>query len=93
MTLDKDDYTNLLRLLEEVPVKGTQSIKYVAILLHKIEQRVMTWYDGHPSGLRVVDMPEKASLPDMPAAASLPPALLAALPALLSQTEIPLNKE
>ena len=99
MNLNKEDYENIVRLLEEVPVKGIKSIKYVAVLLHKLEQRVALWFDGHPTGYQVQDIPKDlpSKSQDVPAPpsqpASLPPALLAALPALLSQTEIPLNKE
>lgn len=50
MNLIKSDYENLLKLLEGVEIKGVSSAKYVAVLAHKIEHRVATWFDGHPTG-------------------------------------------
>lgn len=55
MQLNKDDYSNILKLLEGVEIKGVQAAKYVAVLAHKIEHRVATWIDGSPTGFSYVD--------------------------------------
>lgn len=63
MQMLKSDYENILKLLEGVEIKGVQSAKYVAVLAHKIEQRVATWFDGHPSGYEVQDLAKEVPEP------------------------------
>jgi inosine/xanthosine triphosphate pyrophosphatase family protein len=63
MNLIKEDYSNILKLLEGVEIKGVQSAKYVAVLAHKIENRVATWFDGHPSGYQVQDLAKEIPEP------------------------------
>lgn len=55
MMLTKDDYSNLRKLLESVEIKGATAAQYIAVLAHKLEGRVATWFDGHETGFDVVN--------------------------------------
>lgn len=48
VTLNKQDYENLLQVLETVDIKGLSSAKYFAILGHKIEAQIASYDDGDP---------------------------------------------
>lgn len=52
MSLLKQDYENLLKILETVEIKGASSAKYITALAARIEQRVASWFDGHVTGFK-----------------------------------------
>lgn len=56
MSLVKQDYENLVKILESVEIKGLSSARYIADLASKLESRVASWYDGHPSGWPLQDI-------------------------------------
>lgn len=68
MNLIKSDYENLLKLLEGVEIKGVSSAKYVAVLAHKIEHRVATWFDGHHTGFEPAPEQKQMEVPFVPPA-------------------------
>jgi hypothetical protein len=79
MLLSKEDYANMLKLLDRVEAKGLQEFKYLSVLSVKLEQRVAAWFDGHPTG---TDVPAEISA--AVAAATAPP---------VEAAPIQLNKE
>jgi hypothetical protein len=64
VNLIKEDYQNVLKLLDRVTIQGKEEAKYIALLAHKLEQRVVNWFDGHFSGYK----PEPVAPPAAPAA-------------------------
>ena len=53
--LTKEDYQNLVNILDSVEIKGRKAAEYIAILALKLELRVKTWYDKHPSGFDIIE--------------------------------------
>lgn len=50
MSLVKSEYEALLTLLNRVETKGLGEAKSLIILEHKLQQRIASWFDGHPTG-------------------------------------------
>lgn len=56
VNLTKEDYQNLVSILETVEVKGRKSAEYIAILGLKLDNRVRTWFDKHPTGFDIIEV-------------------------------------
>jgi hypothetical protein len=53
--LTKEDYQNLVAILDNVEIKGRKSAEYIAILALKLELRIQNWFDKHPSGFDIIE--------------------------------------
>lgn len=58
MSLTKDDYGNMLKLLTNVEIKGLDAARYVSVLASKIENRIATWVDATPNGFATAAPPK-----------------------------------
>lgn len=52
--LTKDDYQNLINILDTVDVKGRKAAEYIAVLGAKLDLRVRNWFDMHPTGYDII---------------------------------------
>ena len=56
VNLTKEDYQNLVSILDTVEIKGRKSAEYIAILAMKLELRVKQWFDKHPTGFDIIEV-------------------------------------
>lgn len=56
VNLTKEDYQNLVNILDTVDVKGRKAAEYVAILAMKLELRIKNWFEKHPTGFDIIEV-------------------------------------
>lgn len=60
--LVKSEYELIRKVLDTVEVKGVENARALSLLAAKLEHRVATWFDGHPTGFEQEAPPVPAIL-------------------------------